>query len=169
MNTEIDVTFFDLSMKQSLLSFSAMLALTVSLSACTPYYSVHGNLLKQEQIDSVKINEDSQSEVMKKLGSPTTKSTFDPLVWYYIGQEAEKVGVFDLKIKDEQVVVVAFDETGLVKSVDRSSPDRLDIPYVREKTATSGNELTAAQQLMGNLGRFNNSAQEAGNPAMPDR
>ena len=37
---------------------------------------------------------------------------------------------------------------------------RIDLPYARDKTPTTGNEITAVQQLLGNLGRFNRAPEE---------
>lgn len=127
----------------------------IGLSACSPTKDVRGNLLQDYQISSVQAGVDTRSEVMRKLGSPTTTAPFDDKVWYYLGQETEKRGILDPEVKSERIVAVFFDENGIVTKLENVDPHRNDVPYVREKTPTSGQELTVMQQLLGNMGRFN--------------
>ena len=127
----------------------------IALGACTPTKNVRGNLLQDYQVSAVQAGVDTQSDVLRKLGSPTTKAPFDEKVWYYLGQETEKRGILDPEVKNERIVVVSFDEKGTVANIQNVDPKRNDVPYVREKTPTSGQELTFMQQLLGNMGRFN--------------
>lgn len=136
-------------------------AALIGLAACTPTKSVRGNLLQDYQISSVQAGVDTQSEVMRKLGSPTTTAPFDNKVWYYLGQETEKRGILDPEVKNERIVAVFFDENGVVTKLENVDPRRNDVPYVREKTPTSGQEMTFMQQLLGNMGRFNKAESEA--------
>ena len=127
----------------------------ISLSACTPTKAVQGNFIQDYQLAEVQAGVDTQSDVMRKLGSPTTRAPFDDNVWYYLGQETEKRGILDPEVKNERIIVVFFDESGTVTDLKNVDPQRTDIPYVREKTPTSGQEITVMQQLLGNMGRFN--------------
>ncbi len=95
------------------------------------------------------------SDVLRLIGSPTTQSTFNSNIWYYIGQETEKRGILDSKVVKERVIMISFNKDGIVETVKESTGNRTDIPYARTKTPTHGNELTFTQQLLGNLGRFN--------------
>lgn len=139
-------------MKKCVLLTAAAL---IGLSACTPTKDVRGNLLQDYQITTVQAGTDTQSDVLRKLGSPTTKAPFDDKVWYYLGQETEKRGILDPEVKNERIVAVFFDENGVVSKIQNVDPNRADVPYVREKTPTSGQDLTVMQQLLGNMGRFN--------------
>ena len=125
------------------------------ISACTPTVSQRGNMLENYQVEEVKAGVSKRSDVLRTLGSPTTKSTFDNNVWYYIGQETEKRGIFDPKVTKERIFLVAFDEEGTLEAVKEIDRERMNIPYVRKKTKTHGNERTLTQELLGNLGRFN--------------
>ncbi len=126
-----------------------------ALNACSPVISQRGNLLQDYQLADIKPQEHSRSDVLRMIGSPTTQSTFNPDIWYYIGQETEKRGILDDRVTEERIVVVAFDEQGLVKLVEDVEADRVDVPYAKSTTPTHGNELTFMQQLLGNIGRFN--------------
>lgn len=80
---------------------------------------------------------------------------FDENIWYYIGQKMEKKGIFDPKVVDEKVIKVAFNEEGIVQTMEEIDSERMDIPKIRRKTKTGGNDITILEQLLGNVGRFN--------------
>ncbi len=126
-----------------------------NITACTPVTAQRGNLLEDYQIADVKINESSVSDVLRLLGSPTTQSTFNNNIWYYIGQETQKRGILDDEVIKERIIEVAFNKEGIVQSIKEIDNERIAVPYTRSKTPTHGNELTFTQQLLGNLGRFN--------------
>lgn len=125
------------------------------IGACTPTVAQRGNMLENYQVTEVVAGESKRSDVLRTLGSPTTKSTFDSNVWYYLGQETEKRGIFDPKVTKERIFVVAFDEEGTLEAIEEIDRERMNIPYVRDKTKTHGNERTLAQEFLGNLGKFN--------------
>lgn len=133
-----------------LVSFTA-----IALGACTPTVAQRGNMLEDYQIEEVTIGTSKRSDVLRALGSPTTRSTFDSNVWYYIGSETEKRGIFDPKVAKERIVLAAFDDEGTLEALEEIDRERLSIPYVRNKTKTHGNETTVVQEFLGNLGKFN--------------
>ena len=112
-------------------------------------------MLENYQVDDVVTGESKRSDVLRALGSPTTKSTFDSNVWYYIGQETEKRGIFDPKVTKERIFLVAFNDEGTLEAIEEIDRERINIPYVRDKTKTHGNERTLVQEFLGNLGKFN--------------
>lgn len=130
-------------------------AAAAALSACAPTHNVRGNLLEDYQLAEVTPGRDSQTDVLRKLGSPTTKAPFDDNIWYYLGQEMEKKGILDPSVLKERIIVVTFDQGGIVSDIHQENGGRVDLPYVQRKTPTSGNEMTALQQILGNLGKFN--------------
>ena len=127
----------------------------ISVSACSPIRETHGNFLKTHDIQSVQAGVDTRTEVIQKLGSPTTIAPFDENVWYYLGQKTVKKGIFDPKLRDEKIVIVQYTPEGFVQAINEVDQDRVDIPLNDEKTHTGGNEVGAMQQLLGNLGKFN--------------
>ncbi|HPD82486.1 MAG TPA: outer membrane protein assembly factor BamE [Alphaproteobacteria bacterium] len=134
--------------------FTLILACGV-LCACTATQTARGNMVEDFRMAEITPGVSTQSNVLKSLGSPTTKAPFDDNVWYYIGQKMEKKGILDPKVVEEKIVVVAFDEQGIVQTMEEIDADRMDIPKVRDKTKTGGNEITFMEQLLGNVGRFN--------------
>lgn len=126
-----------------------------TLLACAPTHNVRGNIIQDYQLDEIQVGLDTQSDVLRKLGSPTTKAPFDENTWFYIGQETEKHGILDPKVTSERIIHVSFNSAGILETFQDLDTQRLDLPYVRRETPTSGNSVTALQQFLGNLGRFN--------------
>lgn len=131
------------------------------LQACTPTSNVRGNIVEDYRLENVEVGVSNKTDVARALGSPTTIAPFDEDVWYYLGQETEKKGIFDPQVTNEKIVVAVFDDEGLLEMIQEMDPNRMDIPKVDRKTPTGGNNVTFLQQLLGNLGRFNT---ESGNP-----
>lgn len=143
--------------------FLLLVPVTATLMAaggCTPMTAQRGNLLEAEQIADVKVGESSRSDVLRSIGSPTTVSPFDENIWYYIGQETEKRGILDPEVVNEQILLVAFDEKGIVTRKENIDEGRIDIPLERESTPTHGQKNTILQQMLGNIGRFNPQVEE---------
>ncbi|MCI5060080.1 MAG: outer membrane protein assembly factor BamE [Alphaproteobacteria bacterium] len=138
---------------QKTLFLSIMIA--VLIGACSPTVNTRGNIVEDFRMREITPGVSTQTNVLKSLGSPTTKAPFDENVWYYIGQTMEKKGIFDPEVTEEKVVVVAFDEEGIVQTIEEIDSERLNVPKVRRKTHTGGNEITVMEQLLGNIGRFN--------------
>ena len=132
----------------------ALLA-SLAIAACTPTINIRGNLVEDYQLQEISKGQDSRTDVLHKLGSPTTKAPFDDNVWYYLGQRTEKKGILDPKVIKERIVMITFDDNGIVKNIEDVKNHRVNLPYVRDKTPTSGKEVTVMQQFIGNLGKFN--------------
>jgi outer membrane protein assembly factor BamE (lipoprotein component of BamABCDE complex) len=133
-----------------------LLSLTLTI-ACTPTVARRGNIVEDFRIAELTPGISTRTNVLKSLGSPTTKAPFDENKWYYIGQTTEKKGIFDPKVVDEKVVIATFDEKGILQTLENTDTQRLNIPKVRRKTHTGGNEVTALEQIIGNIGKFNKS------------
>lgn len=129
--------------------------LGLSIAACTPTQATRGNIVEDYRMAEIVPGVSSRTNVLQSLGSPTTVAPFDDNVWYYIGQKTEKTGIFDPKVVDKKVVVVAFNTEGIVDTIENIDADQINVPRVRRKTPTSGNDITVMEQLIGNVGRFN--------------
>jgi len=138
-------------MKKALLLTTALLA----CSACTPVQTNRGNMVEDFRMAEVTPGVSNQTNVLKSLGSPTTKAPFDENIWYYIGQEMAKKGIFDPEVTEEKIVVVAFNDEGIVEVIEEVDTNRLEVPKSDRVTPTSGNEVSFLEQLLGNVGKFN--------------
>ncbi len=147
-------------MKKIIITFIALIA----VAGCAPTKSNRGNLVEDFRMSEITPGISTRTNVLKSLGSPTTTAPFDENIWYYIGQKMEKKGIFDPKVIDERVVVVAFNDKGIVETMEEVDSERLEVPTVRRKTHTGGNDVTVLEQLLGNVGRFNRGG-DAGSAA----
>lgn len=144
-----------------------LLLLCLFGAACTPTVNVRGNMVDEYKLSQVVKGVDTRTDVLRKIGSPTTVSPFDDSVWYYLGQTTEKSGILDDRVKDERIVVVMFTPEGVVEQVQNVQGNRQNIPYVKRETPTSGNEFTVMQQMLGNLGKFNKEGGPTGGVGAP--
>lgn len=137
------------------MKLAVTLLVSMTVIACTPTKATRGNMVEDFRVGEIVPGVSTRTNVLKSLGSPTTQAPFDENVWYYIGQKTEKRGIFDPEIVEKKVLVVAFNEQGIVETIDNIESGDIDVPTIRRKTPTSGNEMTIVEQLLGNVGRFN--------------
>jgi outer membrane protein assembly factor BamE (lipoprotein component of BamABCDE complex) len=141
--------------KPSKLLFS--IGLMVLFCACTPKIDVRGNLPDPERLSEIVLGEHSRLEIEEILGTPSSITLFDQgAAWLYISQRTETVAFFAPEIKERKVLILKFDEEGIVTMVEALTAEngKIILPIER-KTPTAGNEFTLIDQLFGNLGRFN--------------
>ena len=135
---------------------AALIALAVVLTgagACAPTISTNGFQAVDLKPREVKLG-DTRSSVLLRLGSPSTKGTFDPDTWYYITQKTEKYAYYKPRVQMREVVAISFDKDEKVTQVkDLSLKDGYQIAYDRNATPTRGKELNWVNQLLGNIGK----------------
>lgn len=132
------------------------IALAATLAACSPRVDNRGMRFDPEIISEVRPGMSTRDDVLYILGTPSTVSSFQGPVWYYIGQRTEKVAFFNPEVTERQVVEVLFDETDRVSQVNLYGlEDGQEIELVERETPTEGQDITILQQFLGNLGRFN--------------
>ena len=135
--------------------------MSLAAAACSGDLVTRGNLPDAELIAEVEPGRDSREDVVDKLGSPSSISTFLDRRWYYIGHKTRYVAFFKPEVVERSVFVVAFDDTGLVDNASLYTlEDGVIIDPVSRTTPTEGNELTILQQFFGNIGRFPIEGQE---------
>ena len=139
-------------------TFLTGLSSAILLISCTPITATRGNLVEQERLSLVQPGVSKREDVFNALGSPTTVSPFDNNTWYYMGQKTEKRGIFDPSIVDEEIIIVTFNDDNIVSNLSTQDKGRMRVPIKNDETPTYGNDRTAIQRLLGNLGRFNPDA-----------
>lgn len=135
--------------------FLIITAALVTLSACTPVRHVNGVFLTHDDVARLTPGVSTRMDVLQALGTPTSEALFDNDTWYYIGLKTQKDAFFDPKVTDRSVYEVKFDEAGVMTSLQQKEGEAVDVPLARRTTPTSGHSMTFAQQLLGNLGKFN--------------
>lgn len=136
---------------------------TFLLGACQPTIRNHGYLIDQASMNRVVPGQTSREEVYQLLGSPSSLATFDDRRWYYISQRTEQMSFYSRDIIGQDVYTVEFDERGLVSDVAQLDlDDAQEVDPSSDKTRTLGKELNLLEQLLTNVGRFNNGNRSGG-------
>lgn len=146
------------------MKFAGLALLLLFAAACTPYVATRGNFVDPDELQAVTIGKSTKEEVRTALGSPTDTGTMNDNTWYYVGQQTERLGFRKEEVTGRRVVVVAFDEAGIVQSVTPLENQGREVGMSERVTPTSGHNLTILQQFFGNLGRFNKDEEQI-NPA----
>jgi outer membrane protein assembly factor BamE (lipoprotein component of BamABCDE complex) len=139
--------------------WSGLLA-TLVLSGCVPQVSNHGYRLDEASLAQIEPGRTTRDEVLQLLGSPSAITTFDGSAWYYVSQRTERLSFYQEDVVNQDVVAVAFDDRGTVTSVERHGLDQAqEVSLVERETPTAGSDLSALEQFIGNIGRFNPPAE----------
>ncbi|MEO1089326.1 MAG: outer membrane protein assembly factor BamE [Pseudomonadota bacterium] len=134
-----------------------VLLLAVGLGACEQTVITHGHQLIAEDVDRIRPGLTTQGEVVRILGTPSTRSTFDPNTWLYMGRRVEERTIFNRRLAAQDSLRIRFDDIGVVESIERFDVAHgSEIDPIDETTPTGGNELSIVEQLLGNIGRFSN-------------
>lgn len=135
--------------------------LAALLLACTPQQTTVGHIPREREIKELRPGVHDRESVRELLGSPGSLASFEGETWIYVQRKSERLAFFEEKPLSQNVVVVAFDEQGVLKSVNRYElKDGKPIVPVDRETPTRGKELTFLQQVFGNFGRFNTANSE---------
>lgn len=123
--------------------------------ACSPIVETRGFLVDDDRMAGLAPGRSTAREVLGVLGTPTTVAPFDDRTWLYIGQRTEKVAFFAPEVTERRVLVLRFDDTGLLQAMDDlSADDGQVVALVDRETPTLGRRMTFLEQVLGNLGRF---------------
>ena len=127
------------------------------LAACSPTIQQEGNVPDPDQVVQINPGVDDKNRVTQLLGSPSTVSTFQDRTWYYISRRTEQTAFLDPQVVEQEVLAITFDSNNIVQDMRiYGLQDGRMVSMVDRVTPTHGNDLTIVQQLLGNLGRFNN-------------
>jgi len=146
------------------LAIAVVLAAT-GLGACVATVDQRGNLPEPDKFAQIRPGTTTREQVAKILGTPSSTGVFDDKNWYYISRRTKRVAFFDADVLDQQVYIVNFDGTGLVRAVDHKDlKDAREIEPAPGATPAPGRELTFLEQVLGNIGRFNKGGSGSAEP-----
>lgn len=140
--------------------FLPILALALLVSGCAQGFwtfepQVRGNVVDTGQLKQLVPGTSTEADATALLGSPTTKATFDPHTWIYIGQITKpEIGAFE-KVEKQDVVVLSFSNNGVLEKIEhKDGKDALPAPMIAGTTPSPGSNANFLQQLLGNVGRY---------------
>jgi outer membrane protein assembly factor BamE (lipoprotein component of BamABCDE complex) len=116
---------------------------------------LRGNRADAEMLREITPGVSSRADVTAVLGSPSATSTFDQREWYYISAKTHIRPAQVPGIDDQRVVIVRFNDRGIVEGVDQKGQgDMRNVAMVERTTPVPGNDRSVLQALFGNIGRF---------------
>jgi outer membrane protein assembly factor BamE (lipoprotein component of BamABCDE complex) len=126
-------------------------------AACSPTIQQEGNVPDADQVVQINPGVDDKNRVGQLLGSPSSVSAFQDRTWYYISRRTETTAFFDPQVVEQEVLAITFDSQNIVQDMKVYGLENgRMVAMVDRVTPTFGNDLTLVQQVLGNLGRFNN-------------
>ena len=148
---------FSGTLRRPLAMGACAVLLAVSLSACEGRVAARGNLPDADRLAEIKPGEVTRDEVAEILGTPSTVATFGDEAWFYVSELTETVAFLAPAVRERKVVIVLFDQKGVVTGVETKGLDAaVAVSPVGRKTPTVGKELTVLEQLVGNFNRLRN-------------
>lgn len=157
---------------RSLLSrhrLAAVFACALALGGCSllvPPAEVRGNRVDPSELSQLVPGTTTEATARGLLGSPTARGTFDPNQWYYITETTRQVIGGTQGVLNQGVVVLHFDQAGVLQHVDRiSRKAALSAPIVGRTTPSPGGSAGFFQQLIGNIGRVGPSVTQNEGPS----
>ena len=118
-----------------ILLFILIFILSCTTNKVVKHHGVHFLDKKQKKLE---INTTNKNDIIKLLGEPSTKSSFDNDVWIYIERKISTGSIFKLgkeKLITNNVLVLEIDDLGLlanVKFYDKNTMN--DIEFVSTST-----------------------------------
>jgi outer membrane protein assembly factor BamE (lipoprotein component of BamABCDE complex) len=126
----------------------------LALEACSARIDQRGKMPEPDKLAQIKPGLHSKEDVLRLIGSPTNTGVFDDNSWFYIHKTTETVSFLEPKILDEEVIIIRFDKSGLVKEIHHKDGKGRDITPVKRITPAAGEEPSPLQQIFGHFGRF---------------
>ena len=115
----------------------------------------HGVPFLEKKQSSLVINKTNKNDIMRILGSPSTKSKFDNDVWIYIERKQTQSNLRNLgrmKIYKNDVLVLEMDNYGILKKKDFYNKDDLkNIKMVKSTTESGFKRNTFVYDFMSSM------------------
>ena len=121
-----------------------------------PAPQTRGNKVGEDQLKELVPGVSTKADVTALIGSPTQKATFDENTWLYITEVTRPRIGRTLGVVDQGVVVLSFDDRGILASEKTvTDQDAVPVAVTAQTTPSPGTEASFMQQLLGNIGKFN--------------
>lgn len=135
--------------------FAALLALPgCGVFSDAPHY--RGITVSQHDINELTPGLSRQADVQAVLGPPTFMPVFNQNDWVYVAQVTKMRIARTEGVKSQNVVVVAFNDDGTLKSVvEKNYNDAVLVRMESHETPVPGGTASFFQQLIGGVGSYN--------------
>ena len=129
------------------------LVLAVCLAGCQSRIDLRGKDFDPKVLTALKPGVTTQEDILRLVGSPSTKAAFEDNVWVYAYKVTETTSFFEPKVIESSVVRISFDKSGVVQEITHLDSQGHLIEPVRRVTKSALEEKSWAGQIFGNFGR----------------
>ncbi len=141
------------------LSTLTLIMAALALAGCVAQFRNHGYAPTDEELGDVLIGLDTRDSVIDTFGPPTTGGVLQDSAVIYVASRWRYYGAFRPEIIDRQLVAFSFDPDGLLSNVERFTLQDGRVVALSRRVTNSGVTNTGfIRQLLGNLGRLDNTA-----------
>jgi outer membrane protein assembly factor BamE (lipoprotein component of BamABCDE complex) len=137
---------------KKLLLLSLFFLASCSLDKVIQHHGVHNLEKKQAKL---KVNYTNKNDIIKLIGPPSTKSTFDNDVWIYIERKTQKASVVKLgkkKLTVNNVLILEINNKGLLESKQFLDIDDMKkIKFAEQTTVISYNKSTFVYDFLSSM------------------
>lgn len=136
------------------------LFITLSLVGCAQKISSKGIYQKPEDLAKIRLNISTKSDVQNILGTPIVTSYFTDNDFFYIGETISMPIFTSNKVLKSTVIKISFNQKGVVSKMDSynlNEMKKVDLTSGK-RTVIEGSEISAINQILGNIGRFDSAA-----------
>ena len=131
------------------------------ITGCESQVDSRGNSPDPKLVTSIKPGVHKRHDVERRLGAPSTITTFDNEAWYYISGRVKSVAFLKPKLIKRKILIIKFDKNGIVQKMNElDTTKQKEILFVKRETPTKGKELTFIQQIIGNVGKYSHTSGE---------
>lgn len=135
------------------LRLAVFAVLVAVIAACSPIYRNHGYVPAEEDLALLTVGRDSRETVEAVVGRPSAEALLNDTAWYYVQSTWVSTGPASPKEEVRQVVVISFDDTGVVENIERFGLEKgRVVPISRRVTESNIKGQSFLRQLFGNLG-----------------
>lgn len=130
----------------------AAAGIALSLAACgATQIDRHGHVFTETDLQQIQTGM-SKDQVRLTLGTPDTTGTIGGDVFYYISSTRHTKPLRRPEVVDRKVLAVYFDKQDSVTQVSNYGlKDGIVFDFIKGETPTGGKQLTAIEQLLGNI------------------
>jgi len=135
----------------------------LALGGCAKDINARGNLPTDDALAQLQPGQQTRQDVELIMGTPSHTSMFEQETWYYISAVTTQFAFYSVEEVERDIYALSFDERGILQEVKTYGlEDAEDIQVVQREPPTMGRDYSLIEQLIGNLGRFDRGAPEAG-------
>lgn len=135
--------------------FKTFVLLAVLLCGCVTKNITHGYPEDESIVVKLKTGVTTKEGAVELLGDPSTKSTFNPNIWYYISTQMQSKGFLRPEVVRERVMQLTFSGDVLQEVTFFDNATKKQVTFHRGQSLVNGDDSGVLKDFFRNFGRFN--------------